>query len=89
MTVVFQVLAASIGTVAFSIMYNVSKKHFIYCGICGGAGWLVYLLLLDLQEMAAVFFGALLVVVISRFFSVWRECPLTIFLVPGIFPLVP
>ncbi len=86
---IFQVLTASVGTIAFSIMYNVSKKHFLYCGICGAAGWMVYLILRNRSDIAGVFLGAFLVVLLSRYFSVTRECPVTIFLIPGIFPLVP
>jgi len=36
-----------------------------------------------------VFCAALTVVLLSRFFSVRRRCPVTIFLIAGIFPLVP
>ena len=36
-----------------------------------------------------VFFAALVVVLISRLLTVRMKCPITIFLVSGIFPLVP
>ena len=37
----------------------------------------------------ASFLGALVVVLISRMLTVKMKCPITIFLVSGIFPLVP
>ena len=39
--------------------------------------------------MTATFFATLAVVLISRFSSVQLRCPVTIFLISGIFPLVP
>ena len=37
----------------------------------------------------ASFFGVLVVVLMSRMLTVRMKCPITIFLVPGIIPLVP
>ena len=37
----------------------------------------------------ASFIGTLMVVLLSRIFSVWKKCPITVFLISGIFPLVP
>jgi len=37
----------------------------------------------------ACFAGTIVVVLLSRIFAVWKKCPITVFLVSGIFPLVP
>ena len=39
--------------------------------------------------VAATFIAVIVVTLISRIFAVVRKSPVTIFLVPGIFPLVP
>ena len=85
-----QILAATIGTVAFSVLYSVPRAYYHYCGFIGGAGWLVYCLLIPFSSPPeATFFAAILVVLLSRLSAVWERCPVTIFLISGIFPLVP
>ena len=80
------------GTIGFAIMYNVPKKYYIGCGVTGMAGWIVYLLVSGMNYVSAAvgsFFGAFIVVLISRMLSVMMRCPITIFLIYGILPLVP
>ena len=43
----------------------------------------------DLSPALASFFGTLAVVLISRILTVRMKCPITIFLISGIIPLVP
>ena len=38
---------------------------------------------------ASTFFATVLVVFLSRLSAVYRHCPVTVFLIAGIFPLVP
>lgn len=81
-----------VGTIGFAIMYNVPKKYFIGCGMTGMAGWIVYLIISNMDYASSAvgsFFGALIVVLISRILSVKMKCPITIFLISGILPLVP
>ena len=82
--------AAAAGTVAFALLFGVPRRFFPYCGIIGGAGWLLYSLLENrLSAAAATFFAAVLVMLLSRFFAVREKCPVTVFLISGIIPLVP
>ena len=39
-----QIIAAVIATVGFSVLFGVPSKYYPYCGVIGGAGWLVYLI---------------------------------------------
>lgn len=85
-----QVLAAVIGTVGFSVLYGVPRQYYPYCGLTGGAGWLLYSLLIPwCSEPEATLFAAVVVILLSRLFAVRERCPVTIFLISGIFPLVP
>lgn len=53
-------------------------------------GWFCYYLIVPFTDTAvASFFGAVGVVLVSRIFAVWKKCPITVFLISGIFPLVP
>lgn len=85
-----QVLAASVGTVAFSLLFGAPAKYFFYCGMIGGAGWLAYLLLMPLTSSpTAIFIATVIVILMSRWYAVRKRCPVTIFLISGIIPLVP
>ena len=37
-----EILAAMVGTIAFSLLFGVPRKYYAYCGLIGGAGWGVY-----------------------------------------------
>lgn len=90
-TMILQTMAASVGTVAFCVLYRVPGKYFLDCGFVGMLEWIVYLLVNHLfkNETLAVFFATLTIVVLSRYLSVKKKCPMSMFLIPGIFPLVP
>ena len=86
-----ELIASGIGTVAFSLLFGVPKKYYLDCGLIGMAGWLIYRLSLGLGagNTFAVFFAAVVIVLLSRFTAVRRMCPATVFMITGIFPLVP
>lgn len=84
------IVCSFVGTVAFSILFNVPRRFYFYCGLTGMAGWMCYYIMKQYTSAAvAVFWGTMLVVFLSRIFAVWRKCPITIFLISGIFSLVP
>ena len=85
-----EILAAVIGTVSFSLLFGVPRKEYPWCGLIGGAGGAVYLLAVSVWgDTGAVLAAAVVVVFLSRLAAVAKECPVTIFLISGIFPLVP
>ena len=87
-----QTAAAAVGTVAFALLFGVPGRNYVLCGLIGGAGWALYGLLQQAgwcTPTGAAFFAAALVTVLSRLGSVWQRCPSTVFLIAGIFPLVP
>ena len=90
MTFVLNLLLASTGSLAFAILYNVPRKFYLCAAFTGMAGWFCYYLIVPFTDSAvASFFGAVGVVLVSRIFAVWKKCPITVFLISGIFPLVP
>lgn len=85
-----QIFAASLGTVAFALLFGVPRNCYIFCGLIGGFGWLVYsVTCLQADETFAVLLATMAVVFLSRLIAVRMHCPATLFLIPGIFPLVP
>lgn len=88
----YQLLAAFVGTVAFSILFGSPVRFFIDCGITGMLGWAMYLLMIrygGFSVAGAAFIAALLVGLTGSVQAMKRRCPVTLFLIGGIIPLVP
>lgn len=89
--ILLQLLAAYVGTVAFSILFSVPKKYHFDCGATGAVGWGVYLLISRCFQtpIIAIFFSSMVLTMLARFQAVKCKAPTTIFLLCGIFTLVP
>lgn len=89
-TTILAIVESFLATLSYAILFNVPKQYYTACGITGMAGWLLYLAMCQVTTVAlASFVGTLAVVLISRILTVRKKCPITIFLVSGIIPLVP
>ena len=87
-----QLIAAFLGTVAFAALFGVPRKYYFDAGFCGTMGWLLYLILSRYTSMSPVeiiFCATTLVTLTALLQSIARKCPITVFLICGIFPLVP
>jgi len=83
-------LAAFLGTIAFSILYSVPTRLLIACGINGLAGWIVYSLLLPHFDVSvSMFLATVAIYIVARIFAVFQKSPEIVFLLSGIFPIVP
>ena len=92
MQILWETLAATGGTIAFSLLFGVPGKYYLECGLTGGIGWLLYRLIslcTPIPVTVATFLAAAAVALYSRIAAVRRRCPTTVFLIAGIFPLVP
>lgn len=89
---IWELISAAVGTMAFSLLFGVPKKYYVHCGGIGAAGWFLYKIMLQnigLSVAGSVFFATVLVVLLSRYAAVFEKCPATVFMITGIFPLVP
>ena len=89
---ILQVFLAFVGTVGFSIIFNVPRKELLFCGLAGAMGWFIYqlnLMFFPYALVTATFLAAATVTCISRIVSTLRRMPATIYMIPGIIPLVP
>ncbi|MCR4619003.1 MAG: threonine/serine exporter family protein [Lachnospiraceae bacterium] len=88
---IFRVVMAGVGTIAFSFLYHAPKKYFPDLFILGAVSWLIYLLISGFLQMEnlAILAAAGFVAVGSMILSVKRKCPMTVFLSTSIFPLIP
>ena len=87
-----QALAAFAGTVGFAILFGVPRKHYVPAGIVGVLGWLLYLVLYRYAGMTpamSTLISTVFIGILSRVSAVIMRCPAAVFLICGIFCLVP
>lgn len=82
---------AFFSAIGFSVLFNIPRKQMIFAGICGGLGWVVHerMMLTGMSIVFTSFLGALIVGILSEIFAKIRKIPATVFVAPGIIPLVP
>lgn len=87
----FQTVVAFAATIAFSIIFHTPAREYILTGIVGGIGWLVYIISIyyGFGAAGASFFATVALAWLSRIFSFAHKAPVTVYLICGIFPLVP
>ncbi len=88
---IIQVVLSFIATISFAILFHVPKRQYLFCGLTGACGWLCYLLVTNNggSVVLASFVASIALTSISRIFAVVRKMPITVFLICGIFPIVP
>ncbi len=88
---VVQFLVAGVGTLSFAILFACPKRTLPYCGLVGAVGWLVYevAVLFGLEAFAASLLAVIPLTLLARIFAIVLKAPVTVFLLSGIFPLVP
>ena len=91
MNILLSTLYASLGTLCFAVLFHVPQRHYIRCAAVGGVGWLVYLLAMALGAgcVSATLAASVPFALLSRWYAVKARAPATVFLLCGIFPLVP
>ncbi len=84
-------IVAFIATVAFAKLFHAPDNELIICGVSGGFSWLIYDLLTSTgaDGVFATLIATFLLTVFSRSAAVIRRMPITVYLISGIFPLVP
>ena len=88
---IVQFIVCFFATLSFAILFSTPKRQLIFCGLTGAAGWMVYLLFMNTEfgfgvaNLAAAFTLTLM----SRIFAAIERHPVTVYLLAGIFPLVP
>ena len=91
MEYLLQFAVAAVSTVCFGVTFQVPRRHMLACGVGGGVGWLCYVLCQAAGCSAAIatFLAALPLTLACRLFAIRFRAPVTLFLLCGIFPLVP
>lgn len=88
---IVQLLVAVISTLAFAVLFHVPRQEYLYCAVNGGLGWMVYKFCLGcgIGVPVSSLWATLTLTLVARVLSALRKMPSTVFLLAGIFTLVP
>lgn len=90
MMITGEILAAVVGTTAFAILFKVPYRYSALSGAVGGAGWIIFRFASPIcGTIISCFLSSVVIVFFSRLLAVKKHCPAVVFMVPGLFPLVP
>lgn len=91
MELIKQFILSFISTVGFSILFSAPKETLSYAGFVGASGWSIYYITSNVfsSNIAGTFFAALTVGILGEVFARSNKKPATLYITPGILPLVP
>ncbi|MDE4542959.1 MULTISPECIES: threonine/serine exporter family protein [unclassified Thermoanaerobacterium] len=86
-----QIFFGFLATAGFAFLFNVPLDAIVVSGLSGAVGWAGYLLVMKIypSTIAATFIASLFIGIMGEIFAQKKKYPTTIFVIPGIIPLVP
>lgn len=86
-----QFIAGIGSTVGYALIFNQPRRHLIPTGLIGAAGWILYLVAVEVGygDAFASFLSAFLVTFLSQIAARLFKDPVMVFCIPGIMPIVP
>ena len=89
--IIIEFIVAMVATVSFAILFNAPKEEVFYCGLTGALGWTVYYAMTQnsISSVLASLIATFCLTILARCLAVIRKNPATMYVLPGIFPLVP
>lgn len=90
-TEILQVLSGFIGSIGFSILFNIRGKRLLAASIGGMLSWLLFVLLNNLINDAAVtyFIVASIISIYSEIMARVLKSPTTTFIITSLIPMIP
>ncbi len=84
-------LWAAAATGCFAFVFNSGKTDIFWAALMGGAGWIIYLLVKKHlgSDSVGYFAGSFAVGLLAEIFAHILRNPATVYVVPGMLPLVP
>ena len=85
------ILLGMASCIGFCLLINIHRKSIFVAAAIGGLGWLTFEILMNSgsSKALAAFWGACVVTLISEFCSRKLKEAATVYIIPGILPLVP
>lgn len=85
---ILKCILAGCAAAAFGVIFNLRGINILYSGLCGGLGYLIYLLL-GPGNYTALFYAGMAITLSAEVIARISKKPATLFLVGGLLPLVP
>lgn len=91
MVMLVQTAGAFLAVASFSMILELPRRFMAWYGTAGAVCWLVYLVFRDASgsKILGAFVASLAVAVFGHVLARILKAPVTVFLIPGILPLVP
>ncbi len=86
-----EIIMAFLGSLGFSILFNIRGKKLWYAAIGGMCSWIIYLLLgfWIKDEMSRYFISTMILTIYSEVLARIEKTPTTTFLTSSVIPLIP
>lgn len=91
MDIITQIVTAFLGSLGFSVLFNLRRTKLLIAALGGMLSWGLFLLLgiWVTSEPIRYFFAAAFVTVYAEIFARIKKTPTTSYLVPGFIPMIP
>ena len=91
MNIIKLFLFSYLSTVGFAILFGIPKKSIIKSGFIGAIGWVIFYTTSKYlnSNITGTFFAAIIVGILGELFARHYKKPATVYIIPGIVPLVP
>ena len=89
--ILIQLATAYIGSLGFALMFGLRARHLGFAALGGMIAWGIYLGVIALEPsiFLANLCASIFAVTYAELMAHLRKCPATLFVVPGVVPLVP
>ncbi|WP_127345767.1 threonine/serine exporter family protein [Lactobacillus amylolyticus] len=89
--IIINIAFSYIASVGFALTINVPHRALNLSGISGVVGWMVYWFSnrVGMGRMLSNLAGAFIIGILGLFFARVKKCPVTVFNIPALVPLVP
>lgn len=89
--IIINVAFSYIASVGFALTINVPRRALHLAGVSGTIGWMVYWVIsrAGMGRMLSNLSGAFVIGILGLFFARMKKCPVTVFNIPALVPLVP
>ena len=89
--IIVHFIISMLATISFAVLFTAPKKEVVFCGLTGAVAWMVYYSCTQngINLVLASGIAAFCLTILARCFAVVRKSPVTVYLLTGIFPLVP
>ena len=90
--ILYQLFTAFLGTLGFSLIFHVGRKHTIWASVGGVIAWGVFLLCneaLGISVLPSTILSAASGQVYAEFMARLCKAPTTVFSIPAVVPLIP